>query len=449
MIKALEAMATDNDSPPVAGTDWEEIMGKDLMLKRVRHGKGEVAAMGTVVKCNLRGFFVSNNTCDTEPFEVWKSQQFKVGESDAVPGIEMAVRFSRVGDLLRVKFSSRFGYGSVGRPAVVIGDTKEAMSDTGGADKATIAAIPPDTDLEYEIEVTAHLQEGQVEPNLLTKFPMPQSVHDDVIAGEKSPSERHKERLLSLTELLQRKEAGNRWFSYGDFSRAARAYSKGTQVADRYFNGNANVGDPNAKALQGLPVTKEGGNAEDQQASLAEANKALAAAEREKEAQRRRFEQGDEEVVTAYLSCLNNMAACQLRLGENSKAKEVCIRVLEMDPDNQKALLRAAKAALATHVSPRRITTRPICELPLMAPYFSVYRTTKSATCAYSAWPASLRRAAAPRRPQLRRSASSSRRSKSTATRTRRCQATWRGSYGPTAAAATARAPVVGRPLPR
>lgn len=349
MIKGAEGMATESDSSTVVGTDWEEIMGRDLMLKRVRHGAGEVAAMGTVVKCNLRGFFVQDNVCDTEPFEIWRSQQFKVGESDAVPGIEMAVRFSRVGDLLRVKFNSRFGYGSVGRPAVVIGDTKEGTNENGGADKATIAAIPPDTDLEYEIDVTSHLQEGQIEPALLAKFPKPLDTNDDAVGGNPS-SVRHMERLLAQTELLQRKEAGNRWFSYGDFSRAARSYSKGTQVADRYFNGNANTGDPNAKALQGLSATKKGGSAEEQQASLAEANRALAAAEQEKEAQRRRFEQGDEELVTAYLSCLNNMAACQLRLGENSKAKEVCIRVLEMDPDNQKALLRAAKAALATHV---------------------------------------------------------------------------------------------------
>jgi FKBP-type peptidyl-prolyl cis-trans isomerase len=327
---------------------WEEIMGEDLLLKRVHTGTGNTAEMGTVVKCHLKGFFVENGVCQGEPFEVWKSQQFKVGENDAIPGIEMALRFSRVGDLLRVRFHPKFGYGSAGRPVVAASDGKESnkdgQTDVGAADKAGVVAIPRDTDLEYEIEVTDHLHEGQVDPEILAKFPIPPNT-----AGENG-SGRDSERLQALTELLQRKEAGNRWFSYSDYSRAARAYSKATQVADRYFNGNANAGDPN-KALQGLSVTKKDGGGQDQAAQLAEANQALAAAEQEKESQRRRFEAGDEEVVSAYLSCLNNMAACQLRLGENSKAKEVCIRVLEMDPDNHKALLRAAKAALATHVS--------------------------------------------------------------------------------------------------
>jgi tetratricopeptide (TPR) repeat protein len=149
----------------------------------------------------------------------------------------------------------------------------------------------------------------------------------------------HLERLQALTELQQRKEAGNRWFSFADFSRSARAYSKATQIADRYFNGNANSNTPQ-QALQG--VTGEGGTGE--------AEAALAAAEKAKEAQRRTFQPGDEEVVAVYVSCLNNMAACQLHLGDNAKVKDICIRVLEIDPANHKALLRAAKAALSTHV---------------------------------------------------------------------------------------------------
>lgn len=328
------------DSTASLTSEWEEIMGKDLMLKRIRSCDGKTAEMGTVVQCNLRGFFIIDDICQSEPFEEWNSQRFKVGENDAIPGIEMAVRFSRVGEVLRVKFKSKFGYGYLGRPIVVTNDGIDQRVEKERVVKKNIIAIPPDMDLEYEIEVTAHLGEGQIDSELLNRIPiLPESV------------DRHVERLHALSDLLQRKEAGNRWFIYSDFSRAARAYSKATQIADRYFNGGANVGDSNAKALQGLSVTKgRDGDGEGQAASLAEANAALAAAEQEKEAQRRCFEQGDEEVVAGYISCLNNMAACQLKLGENAKAKEVCIRVLEVDPGNQKALLRAAKAALATHV---------------------------------------------------------------------------------------------------
>jgi tetratricopeptide (TPR) repeat protein len=327
------------------GEEWEEIMGKDLIFRRLRNGEGNTAEMGTVVRCDLRGYFVVDGTPAEKPFEEWKAQSFKVGENDAIPGIEMAVRFSRVGDLTRVRFKSKFGYGYVGRPPVQVNESGEngKQSDGAGeAEKSTIIAIPPDMDLEYEIAVSAHLADGQTDPALLEKHPFAPE-------GGSTP-ERYADRMLALTELTQRKEAGNRWFSYGDFSRAARAYSKATQVADRYFNGNANVGDSNAKALQGLTTPAEGASNAD---AVREAEERLAAAEREKEAQRRRYEQGDEEVVGVYVSCLNNMAAAQLRLGENAKAKDICVRVLEMDPGNHKALLRAAKAALATHVRDR------------------------------------------------------------------------------------------------
>ena len=266
----------------------------------------------------------------------------------------MAVRFSKVGSLFRVRFKSKFGYGSTGRPAVKVEDHKDGNEKSLSPNKF-VSAIPPDMDLEYEIDVTEHLKEGQIDPDLLKKHPIPSKEIIGELNGDaeqKSVRQLHDERLSALTELLQRKDAGNRWFSYGDFSRAARAYSKATQVADRYFNGTANNGgDTTAQALQELAEKRSGNNdTATDGTSLAEANEALAAAEQKKEAQRRRFEQGDEEVVSGYISCLNNMAAAQLRMGENSKAKDICVRVLEMDPNNHKALLRAAKAALATHV---------------------------------------------------------------------------------------------------
>eukprot|EP01034_Spumella_vulgaris_P047085 gene47085-58752_t len=36
-------------------------------------------------------------------------------------------------------------------------------------------------------------------------------------------------------------------------------------------------------------------------------------------------------------------------MGEALKAKDMCVKVLEFDPNNEKALLRAAKATLALH----------------------------------------------------------------------------------------------------
>uniref|UniRef100_A0A7S3GTR9 peptidylprolyl isomerase n=1 Tax=Spumella elongata TaxID=89044 RepID=A0A7S3GTR9_9STRA len=344
-------MATTGDD----GTSWEEVMGKDLVTKVLRKGSGGQAEMGTVVMCNLKGFFVENEDVSAESFEEWTNQSFKIGESDAIPGVEMALRFSRVGDILRVRCNSRFGYGPTGRPEVVIRNSTEVKEEGTETAAKSIVAIPADKDLEYELEILSHLPDGDVDPVLLKAHPFDEShsVHSDEVDASDEDSSRAKafrdytERLQALTELQQRKEAGNRWFSYGDFARSARAYSKATQIADRYFNGNANSNTP-AQALQGLtPSSEEGEGAAE--SNVGEANAALEAAEKAKEAQRRTFQAGDEEVVAVYVSCLNNLAACQLRLGDNAKVKDICIRVLEIDPANHKALLRAAKAALATH----------------------------------------------------------------------------------------------------
>ena len=55
----------------------------------------------------------------------------------------------------------------------------------------------------------------------------------------------------------------------------------------------------------------------------------------------------DSLLFNAYVTCLNNLAACYISQKEFMKAKEICTRVLELSPNNVKALLRAAKASLA------------------------------------------------------------------------------------------------------
>ena len=42
-------------------------MGKDLVMKRIRSGSGAVAEMGTVVLCNLTGYFVVDNLTQIIP----------------------------------------------------------------------------------------------------------------------------------------------------------------------------------------------------------------------------------------------------------------------------------------------------------------------------------------------------------------------------------------------
>ena len=102
-----------------------------------------------------------------------------------------------------------------------------------------------------------------------------------------------------IEAITLRKECGNRWFSYNDFIKAAHAYSKGVKIAE------ANLTDEN---------------------------------------------DSNHDIIQAlYVACLNNLAACHLSAAQFSKAKEICIRVLELEPNNIKALLRAARTSLALH----------------------------------------------------------------------------------------------------
>ena len=85
-----------------------------------------------------------------------------------------------------------------------------------------------------------------------------------------------------------RKEAGNRWFSYREFGRAGRAYSEAVQLTES-------------------------------------------------------LESASPDLLRTRLDCLNNLAAVHLNMNECLKAKEACIRVLEIDPRNTKVSARAAQ----------------------------------------------------------------------------------------------------------
>lgn len=57
-------------------------------------------------------------------------------------------------------------------------------------------------------------------------------------------------------------------------------------------------------------------------------------------------EKVQKEATTILVDCLNNVAAVHLKAKEYGKAKEAAVKVIQRDPDNMKALLRAARAAI-------------------------------------------------------------------------------------------------------
>ncbi len=267
-------------------------MGRDIMIKKLTSGSGESASIGTIVTCNMKGYLAEGEFEHHESaFEELKHQQFKIGESDAFPGLELALRHASCGEVFLLKAAAKFAFGQIGRPEITSTNSSaksstEQSNDELKAQKVTIPAIPPNTDLFYHVEVTKHIYDSEVDRDILQAILNEQSnptIIPEVVDALVVPEECQEEyrRRLAVRDILLRKDCGNRWFSYLDYPRAAKAYSKGTQQADNYFKEVAKVEEEQQQAGSESPV----------------ADRDLA-------------------VVHVYVACLNNLSACYLGMGE-------------------------------------------------------------------------------------------------------------------------------------
>lgn len=74
------------------GQEWVDVMGSGIRTKHIFRGEIGPAEMGTVVSCNLTGYF-GDDTEHTEPFETLRDQVFVIGEMDSIPSIELTLRY--------------------------------------------------------------------------------------------------------------------------------------------------------------------------------------------------------------------------------------------------------------------------------------------------------------------------------------------------------------------
>ena len=237
------------------GEEWVDVMGSGIRTKHVFKGEVGPAEMGIVVSCNLTGYF-GDDADHKEPFETLRDQVFVIGEMDSIPSIELTLRYScfvciihfyfgiqrklttvsnrrhsRVGDIYWLRSSYKFAYGVVGRPglpreslsiAATAGST-ESASKTGG-----MIAVLPNADLEYYIEVTGH-HATAADAAKFIKSLRTVGVSNDVLSGTKTLGldDDDSDSINALADTELRKECGNRWFAWGDFPKAGKAYSKG------------------------------------------------------------------------------------------------------------------------------------------------------------------------------------------------------------------------------
>jgi tetratricopeptide (TPR) repeat protein len=194
-----------------------------------------------------------------------------------IPGLELALRHSHQGERLQAKCTWKFGFGFNGRPGSL-----------------SFGTIPGQANLIFDIEIL-EVFSLPTPPRPYLPLPRPQHI--------RSPDNGDMDLQSIVRDVAVRKENGNRWFAYGDFTKAGRCFSQGGKTGDGQL-------DLLSQQLDDSPTGRAG-----------------------------------RELLGLYLDCLNNLSACHLNMGDPFKARESCIRVLEIDPNNQRGLLRASKYA--------------------------------------------------------------------------------------------------------
>ena len=226
----------------------------------------------------------------------------------------------------------------VGRPGVPRGIVANPVAIAGQA--SPLVAIPPNADLEYYIEVIGHYETAAAAAAGTTSSSELESrleleVKSEISNENENENEKENERNIINKQILDtlaaselRRVCGNRWFSYGDYPKAKKSYAKGVEIAQNYLS-NEPENENETTDLVDKNLEIENIREETIIPGEVSGSKGL--------------------LMVSLISCLGNLAACHLSMKEYIKTKEICVRVLELEPDNIKALIRAAKASLALH----------------------------------------------------------------------------------------------------
>jgi tetratricopeptide (TPR) repeat protein len=113
---------------------------------------------------------------------------------------------------------------------------------------------------------------------------------------------------MSISDKLKnRKSAGNRHFLFKEFVKAGKCYSNAIKFAEHYFSSKLDA-DYKNETINNVLINNSNVNEHVSQSSS----------------------EIEEDLRTLYIDCLNNIAVCFLNLKQFTKAKEACIRILEV-----------------------------------------------------------------------------------------------------------------------
>ena len=109
----------------------------------------------------------------------------------------------------------------------------------GTAEAGPVVAVPPNMDLEFYIEVTGHYSSAFAAAKAISLRNREDItlIDEQVATTALEVTGSHVSQVLADTDL--RRTCGNRWFSYGDYPKAGKAYAKGIEHAKNYLQGDS------------------------------------------------------------------------------------------------------------------------------------------------------------------------------------------------------------------
>jgi len=273
-------ITTINESDEHGGdNDWNELMGEDLMMKKLSGDKSDKIEPQEAVLVTFEGRIADDRSARNGPlFQRAKSWLIVVGDSNVVPALEMGIRHMKVGQTALIWSHSKFALGNGTRNVIA-----EFASSNG------LGVVPPKSNVMYKVTVTQKVMDTS---RLNPYFTIQKALTKKNIAND-----------IYQNEWCKPPETNEDADCEHSMKRAIRLYTKAAKEMETLLQGN-----------YFHHVEKD--------------------------------HPQEHESRQILLDALNNIVAVHLRQKEYHEAKISAVEVLKIDPNNTKALLRAAKAAL-------------------------------------------------------------------------------------------------------
>eukprot|EP00928_Gymnodinium_smaydae_P025216 TRINITY_DN2015_c0_g4_i1.p1 TRINITY_DN2015_c0_g4~~TRINITY_DN2015_c0_g4_i1.p1 ORF type:complete len:447 (+),score=119.36 TRINITY_DN2015_c0_g4_i1:84-1343(+) len=182
-----EVADEDDDDDDGCADGWFKYMGGKIRRRVLVEGTGPQPELNQDVLCSVSLALAGDSSSDV--LQRWESRRYRIGESEAAPMLELALRYMREGEEAEVFGAASMAWGAAGLRAA----TSEERE------------IPPDSDILARVTLRQCLNAQEGEDGMLTW-------------DEK------------VSQMAWRKENGSDHFRRRHFDAAKRCYGKGLEL---------------------------------------------------------------------------------------------------------------------------------------------------------------------------------------------------------------------------